>query len=139
MVAKTKAASPLADDQPAATANPHRGECAVMLAGTRYVLRPDFEAISAIDAELGGILALARRGMNDPGDLTLHELAVIVAEGIKASGRAARTNDAHVKTDKIKRLIFETGIPAVVPGVVRFLVASVTGGSKAEPGEAGND
>lgn len=122
-------------DEPGANvqANPHRGETTVTLKGTVFGLRPDFEAVAAIDDQLGSVVALTRRAIAEPASLTLNELAVVVAEGIKAHGRAARDSNAHVSTDKIKRQIFETGIPTVVPAVLAFLTAAITGGAKEPP------
>lgn len=123
----------MADDGAPPVANRHRGEIAVTLSGTEFVLRPDFEAVAAIDDQLGSVIALTRRAIAEPASLSLSELAVVVAEGIKAHGCAAGDSNAHVKTDKIKRMIFETGIPTVVPQVVRFLTDAITGGSKVPP------
>lgn len=116
-----------------ADANAHRGEIAVTLAGTVFVMRPDFEAVAAIDQQLGSVIGLTRRAIAEPASLQLHELAVVVAEGIKAHGRAVKDSNAHVSTDKIKRKIFDAGIPTVVPAVLAFLTAAITGGAKEPP------
>jgi hypothetical protein len=126
----------MADQTEPPKANGHRGEIAVTLEGTVFVMRPDFEAVAAIDAELGSIVQITRRAVADPASLSLGEIAVIVAEGIKAHGRAAKNSNAHVGTQKIKRMIFDAGIPTVVPAVCAFLGAAVTGGVKdAAPGK----
>ncbi len=128
MATRKPAAAPAAP-----SANAHRGEIAVTLAGTVFVLRPDFEAIEAIDDQLGSIVMLTRRAIAQPASLSLAELAVIVAEGIKAHGRSVKDSNAHVSTDKIKRMIFEAGVPTVVGTVCQFLALAVTGGAKETP------
>ena len=51
-------------------ANAHRGEVEIDLgAAGKFALRPDFEAVAAIDAELGGIIAGALAGRCDGGAL----------------------------------------------------------------------
>jgi K+/H+ antiporter YhaU regulatory subunit KhtT len=133
----------MADDEAAPAANRHRGEIAVTLrqqgsdAPTEFVMRPDFEAVAAIDDQLGSIIALTRRAIAEPASLSLAELAVVVAEGIKAHGRSVGDSNAHVRTEKIKRMIFDSGVPTVVPAVLQFLTAAVTGGAKeSAPGKA---
>ncbi len=111
-----------------AVANKHRGEISVTLDGVAYVMRPDFEAVAAIDETLGSVIALTKRAVGDPASLSLTELAVVVTEGIRAHGRANKTSEAHSGVDKIKKLIFASGIPNVVPSVCQFLAQSVTGG-----------
>ena len=119
------------------SANPHRGEIAVTLDGREFVLRPDFEAAAAIDTALGSVVEVARRGVADPAALSLQELSVILTEGIKASGRAAKSDDAHVGVQKVKRLIFEAGVPSVIGPVMQFLALAITGGAK--PDATGNE
>ena len=124
-------------DEPAAAANAHRGENTVTLNGTEFTLRPDFEAVAAIDDQLGSVISLTRRAIAEPASLSLSELAVVVAEGIKAHGRSVKDSNAHVSTAKIKRMIFDSGIPTVVPAVLTFLTAAVTGGAReTAPGKA---
>ena len=122
----------MAEAENAAPANPHRGEISVTLAGQPFVLRPDFDAIMAIDEALNGIVALTRRAVQDPAALTITELAVVITEGIKAQGRSTGSVNAHTGTDAVKRMIVTAGIPTVLAGVTQFLAAAVTGG--AEPG-----
>jgi hypothetical protein len=112
-------------------ANPYRGEISVTLDGAEFVLRPDFDAILAIDEALGGITALARRGLADLTSMTLSELAVVITEGIKAHGRSTGSSNAHAGVDNVKRMIFKAGIPTVLPAVGKFLAAAVTGGVEA--------
>lgn len=129
---------PLADDPPAApAANPHRGEIAVML-DARYVLRPTFEAVAAIESSLGSVMDLARRVAREPYTMTRRELAVIVTEGMRAWGQANNdTNTKLARVEKVERLIFAAGMPSVLEPVGLFLMAAITGGANDE-GEAGN-
>lgn len=121
----------MADDaDAAATPNRHRGEIGLTLSGMKLVMRPDFEAVAAIDEQLGSIVGLTRRAIGQPESLSLHELAVIVTEGVRAHGRANKTSEAHSKLEKIKRMIFETGIPVAVAPVCQFLGQAVTGGAE---------
>lgn len=115
-------------------ANKHRGEITVALGSRQFTLLPTFEAVAAIEAALGSVIALTKRGINDASSLTMTELAVVVTEGIRAHGRATGSSDAHSGVDVVKRLIFEAGLPRTVPAVIDFLAAAVTGGSEATPG-----
>jgi hypothetical protein len=108
------------------TANPHRGEQSIELAGATYVLRPTFEAAVAIEEQLGGLLGLLTRLLNDRTALTLKEAAVIVCECMKAGGQAANQ-------DKVKRLLFEAGYYTAAPQVLELLTAMVTGGIEQKP------
>jgi hypothetical protein len=114
-------------------ANPHRGEIAVTLGGAEFVLRPDFEAVAAIDSQLGSVMMLTRRAIAQPASLSLAEMAVVVTEGIKAHGRATGGVNAHAGLDTVKRMIFDAGIPSVMEAVLQFLAAAVTGGAKDQP------
>ena len=52
--------------------NPLRGESALTVAGTAYVLRPSFENLVLAEAELGSLFALVERAAQ--GALTLAEM-----------------------------------------------------------------
>lgn len=57
------------------TANPHRGEAALVIAGTPHVLRPSFTALVAAEQELGPLFALVERAGG--GELRLAEVATL--------------------------------------------------------------
>lgn len=57
------------------TANPLRGEAALAVAGTAYVLRPSFTALVAAEEELGPLFALVERAGS--GNLCLSEMAAL--------------------------------------------------------------
>lgn len=111
-------------------ANETRGEIALDLCGTEYVLRPSYEAIQAIEKKLGrGLLALARAG--GEGDLTLGETAIIATECIKAYGRAVDNKMlAASSPERIAELIYETpdGQAGVMGRLSMMLGLAVTGG-----------
>ena len=117
-------------------ANKHRGECVVELEGAEYVLRPDFEAVAAIDDQCGSIIELAKRALSTQA-LSFREVSIVIAEGIKAQGR--KTDNIGLKgtkLDRVQKMVFDAGMVAVLPAVVSFLAAAVTGGMKPDAGEA---
>jgi hypothetical protein len=57
------------------SANPLRGEAAILLDGVEVVLRPSFAALVAAEAELGSLFALVERAA--AGTLTLAEMAAL--------------------------------------------------------------
>ncbi len=54
------------------SANPHRGEVALLLDGITHVLRPSFGALVAAEEELGSLFRLVERASG--GELKLAEL-----------------------------------------------------------------
>lgn len=119
-------------------ANPHRGEIDIDLgpAGV-FPLRPDFEAVAAIDRAVGGIMALAMRLHQNSAAMTLDEMAIIVAECMK--GHARKTGGtAAANVEKVKRMIFEAGMGDALAACVQVVGAAIGGGAAAEPGDGGN-
>jgi hypothetical protein len=57
------------------SANPHRGETALDIAGTARVLRPSFAALVAAEEELGPLFGLVERA--GAGQLKLSEMAAL--------------------------------------------------------------
>jgi hypothetical protein len=55
--------------------NPLRGEAALRLSGVELTLRPSFEALVAVEAELGPLFALVERA--GEGRLALSEMAAL--------------------------------------------------------------
>lgn len=83
-------------------ANPHRGEAALIIAGTPHFLRPSFSALVAAEEELGPLFALVERAA--AGQLRLSEMTALfwhclgdresmtrdmVGEAVAAQGLAA--------------------------------------------------
>lgn len=69
-------------------ANPLRGECALSVAGARYVLRPSFEHLVLAEAELGSLFALVERAA--AGALTLAEMTALLWHCLPADARPER-------------------------------------------------
>lgn len=57
------------------SANPHRGEASLAVAGETLVLRPSFTALVAAEQELGSLFALVERAAE--GGLSLSEIAAL--------------------------------------------------------------
>ena len=57
------------------TANPHRGETALEVAGAARLLRPTFSALVAAEEEIGPLFALVERA--GAGELKLAEMAAL--------------------------------------------------------------
>ncbi len=112
-------------------ANAHRGEIKVRL-DADYVLRPDFEAMAAIDDQLGSIIDVTRKALTSQS-LSFREISVIVCEGIRAHGRATDSRALQcVNLSRVQQLVYEAGLLSLIEPVLQFLTAAVTGG--AEPG-----
>lgn len=109
-------------------ANETRGEIALDLSGKEYVLRPTYQAISAIESKTGkGLLALAR----DAADITLADAAIIATECIKAHGQHIGDDMmAKYSANKIAEMMLETegGIAACLGRLTALLMVAATGG-----------
>ena len=57
------------------TANPHRGEASLLIAGATRVLRPSFSALVAAEEDLGPLFALVERAAG--GQLRLSEMTAL--------------------------------------------------------------
>ncbi len=100
-------------------ANSLKGEVEITLSGERYVMRPSFAAIMAIEAELGGVVPLARRAAK--GDFGLKDLTVIVREGLGAYGTRLERNE-------VGAMILAEGLANVAGPVRDFLTTVLSGG-----------
>jgi hypothetical protein len=112
-------------------ANDTRGEISLELDGTEYVLRPSFEAIKAFEDGTGkkGVFLLGRMAEED--QLTLGDASVIVAECIKAHGRAIGDNAmAAVNAQRIGELIMASdgGFLIAMKKIALLLWMATTGG-----------
>ena len=94
------------------SANPLRGEAALVLGGKTLRLRPTFTALVAAEAELGPLFALCERAA--AGQLTLAEMAALLwhcladpvpradfADGLVAGGLANATPALRVLLGQI--------------------------------------
>jgi hypothetical protein len=133
------------------TINADRGEVGVTLSGKLYPLRPSYEAQMAIEAILGVSIdelftrvrryAEALQDSSVPATgigLKLRELAVIVAEGMKAAGKDRGDKDLLASTaERCAELIVADRFSFTDP-VTNFLMAALFGGAdpeKKEPAE----
>lgn len=67
------------------TANKRRGEEELRLAGRSYILRPTFQALAEIEAELGEpLLVIADRALS--GRVGTRDVLATVRAGVKAGG-----------------------------------------------------
>ena len=96
------------------TANPHRGEASLAIAGHDWLLRPSFSALVSAEEELGPLFALVERAAS--GNLRLSELAALfwhcladregltresLAEAVMAMGLAAAAKPLRVLLGQI--------------------------------------
>lgn len=111
-----------------------RGRITVPLGGANYVLRPSYDAVTAIEAELGrSTLALSQQAT--AGLLTTSDLAVICCECMKAQGKAdpsAGPSYSGAQVHRIGQLIMEEGAPYIIARIAVLLVGVVTGGYTAQ-------
>lgn len=124
-------------DKPETTLD-SRGQLALELGGRKYVLRPSFEANLAIERKLRPLPALALSAEHN--SLTLDEMGVIVAEWMRAFGKAnpedeLATDYKGAKAERCAELIFESGSMGVCMKLYLVLLGAVTGGYDAS-GEA---
>lgn len=114
-------------------ANPQAGEVAVLLAGRLRRLRPSFEAMVAIEAELGHALTK----VNDRflrQELTLMQLAVIVRHGLIAGGETPAPS-----TEQVAPEVYQAGYLNLIEPVAQFLANALCGGKvPGEPTAVGN-
>lgn len=118
------------------TANETRGEAALTLDGQRFVLRPSFTALAAIEAKTGrSLVELAL--MAGQGRMPIATMATIATECIKAWGNAQPGEEgrlaAAVNEDRIAECIFESdgGVMRAMKTVEVVLMLSITGGVSA--------
>lgn len=119
------------------TANPVAGEIEFSLNGEPVILRPSFDAITAIEARLGmGLLDLYGRAT--AMKLTTHEIGVILTECIRAAGRAhSQPLWTAYRHERVAEEAWKGGImKAVTDGVVPFLTAALNGGAEPKKAEA---
>lgn len=99
-------------------ANPHRGECAINVAGETVVLRPTFSALVAAEEELGPLFGLVERASE--GQLALREIAALfdhVSEG----------RPPAITRERIGEALVEQGLAAISPKV-RLLLEQILKG-----------
>lgn len=100
------------------SANPHRGEASLQVAGETLVLRPSFGALVAAEQELGPLFELVERASE--GRLKLQEIAALfdyLSEGRPAGITRERIGDAVV----------EKGLARITP-VLRVVLRQILQG-----------
>jgi hypothetical protein len=97
--------------------NPMRGESALSIAGTQYLLRPSFENLVLAEAELGSLFALVERASQ--GALTLAEMAALLWHCLPADNRPERSS--------VGAAVMAMGLVAAT-GPVRAILAQVLQG-----------
>lgn len=117
-----------------------RGEVDIELDGQRFVLRPSWQAVRKIESMLGrALIPLAMQA--EQSALNQDELAIIVAEMVRAWGQSLQVDDATplidranasaargVNAERIGELLYSVGVMNVMPRVSLVLGLAVSGG-----------
>ena len=98
--------------------NPHRGETALIVAGTPHVLRPTFTALVAAEEELGPLFALVERAA--AGQLRLGEMAALF-------WHCLATRDTLTR-EALSDAVAEQGLAACAPPLRALLAQIIQGG-----------
>ncbi len=102
------------------TANRHRGEVEITLAGKSYVMRPTFGALAAIEAKTGeGIAELLERMRT--GRVRITDVTAVIWAGLGATGEP-------VTYEKVGELVAEIGLDSLAVPVSMFLLNACKGG-----------
>lgn len=121
-------------------ANAVRGEVDLVLEGQRFVLRPSYTAIVAMEKKTGlpliQLAQLAEQGClsQDAQGIVVTELvrawgrALIVDEYATAADKAIATSAKGANADTIAELLYPVGVMAVQPRVAIVLGLALTGG-----------
>jgi Phage tail tube protein, GTA-gp10 len=111
------------------TANPHRGEVAVTLAGQQYAARPTYTAVvkwetatNRTSTEL--LLRFAS------GNFAAHEVVAVLHAAITAGGAA-------MPVDQLGELVIAEGLTDQLEPAGKLLRNSLTGGKEPRAGEDG--
>ena len=121
-------------------ANEVRGEVDLVLDGQRFVLRPSYTAIIAMEKKTGRPL-LELASLTEQGCLSQEAQAIVVTELIRAWGRSFVLDEYASAADKaiataakgsnaetIGELLYPVGAMAVQPRVAVVLGMALTGG-----------
>lgn len=100
------------------SANPHRGEVSLQVAGETLVLRPSFTALVAAEEELGPLFGLVERASE--GKLALHEIAALF-DHLSADRPKAITRQ------RIGEAVVETGLAGISP-TLRLILEQILRG-----------
>lgn len=100
------------------SANPHRGEAEIKVAGEVLLLRPSFSALVLAEDELGSLFALVERAAE--GRLALGEIAALF-------DYLSRGRPPAISREMIGEEVVAMGLAKVAP-VLRTLLAQILKG-----------
>jgi hypothetical protein len=103
--------------------NPYRNEVEVDLNGTKYTLRPTFEALAQIEGKVNKSIWEILAAVSS-GTLRMEHAAFILETGILAAGKEV---DAA-----FKRNLGEAGVNMIYAHVSTFLVSATVAGDNAK-------
>jgi hypothetical protein len=102
----------------ATTPNAARGEAAIVVAGEALVLRPSFEALVAVEEELGPLFALVERAAE--GGLRVSEMAVLFWHCVKERPEG-------LTRERMGAAVVEGGLAKTTP-VLKVLLSQILQG-----------
>ena len=100
------------------SANPHRGEASLVVAGETLVLRPTFSALVAAEQELGSLFGLVERAAD--GELKLGEMAALF-------DHLSVERPSAITRERIGEAIVAQGLAKVTP-VLRVVLSQILQG-----------
>ncbi len=120
--------------------NAVRGEVTILLEGKPRDLLPTYEALAQIESQCGAVVGLAFRVGSLIQPLTVKEMAVVVAETMRAA--AIDKGDKFgkdVSVARIAELMTQGGIYQHIPVVEKILNHMVFGGQDPKKSEAASE
>ena len=100
------------------SANPHRGEASLVVAGEALVLRPSFAALVIAEEELGSLFGLVERAAE--GQLSLSEIAALF-------DHLSRSRPPAISRAMIGEAVVAMGLAKVAP-VLRLVLGQILKG-----------
>jgi hypothetical protein len=100
------------------SANPHRGEAALVVAGETVVLRPSFSALVLAEEELGSLFGLVERAAE--GRLALGEIAALF-------DHLSRGRPKAISREMIGEAVVGQGLAKIAP-VLRLVLGQILKG-----------
>ena len=100
------------------SANPHRGEASLVVAGETLVLRPTFGALVAAEEELGSLFGLVERAAE--GGLKLGEMSALF-------DHLSHGRPAAITRERIGEAVVAQGLAKVTP-VLRVVLSQILQG-----------
>lgn len=100
-------------------ANKNRGEVCIDLRGVRYILRPTFHAICAIEGELDISIIDILINISDK-QLKISEIVVIIKHGMRAY-----KENPDISDEGLGNAVYDSGLINIMPHVIHFLELAV--------------